>query len=109
MDGRKRVEFRKRPLAEDVDVVWVYATAPVQRIVGYFEVGTTITAEPKALWRLFKRVGCIDQIDFDRYYAKSSVGSGIQIKAVTRLNPPIQISALLPSGIPPQSFAYVCR
>ncbi len=28
MDGRKKIEFRKRPLADDVSVVWVYATAP---------------------------------------------------------------------------------
>jgi predicted transcriptional regulator len=109
MDGRKKVEFRKRPLADDVTVVWVYATAPVQRIVGYFVAGPSITAAPKALWRRFRRVGCINQIDFDRYFATSKVGSGIQIKAVARLNPPVQIGALLSSGIPPQSFAYVCQ
>jgi len=107
MNGRKKVEFRKRPLAEDVGLVWVYATAPVQLIVGYFEVGVTVTAAVRNLWRRFSRVGCIDRSDFDRYYASSVVGAGIQIERATRLAVPMSIGELLPSGVPPQSFAYV--
>ncbi len=107
MDGRKKVEFRKRPLASDVGTVWVYATAPVQRIVGCFEVDQTVNAPPRDLWRRFSAVGCIDRADFDRYYEGSSVGSGIRIKNVLRLEEPVLIQALLPSGVPPQSFAYV--
>lgn len=107
MDGRKKVEFRKRPLAEDVTVVWVYATAPVQRVVGYFAAGPSVTAEPSVLWRRFRRVGCIDRSDFDRYYGASAVGSGIQILSATRLVAPLPIADLLPSGVPPQSYAYV--
>ncbi|QRY45944.1 ASCH domain-containing protein [Mycolicibacterium boenickei] len=107
MDGRKKVEFRKRPLASDVAVVWVYATAPVQRIVGYFEVDATVTATPRNLWRRFASVGCIDRADFFRYYEGSSAGSGIRIGNVFRLEVPAPIHELLPSGVPPQSYAYV--
>jgi predicted transcriptional regulator len=109
MDGRKRVEFRKRPLANDVSVVWVYATVPVQRVVGYFEVDATVVARPRDLWRRFKKVGCIGRADFDRYYLGSVLGAGIQVKAATRLASSLPLSALLPSGVPPQSFAYVCQ
>ena len=103
----QKVEFRKRPLAGDVTVVWVYATAPVQRVVGYFEVGATFIATPTDLWREFADVGCIDRGDFDRYYAGSSIGAGIRIRNVIRLDVPAPISELLPSGVPPQSFTYV--
>lgn len=107
MDGRKTVEFRKRPLAADVTVVWVYATAPVQRVIGHFVAGPSVIAKPRALWRRFQRQGCIARSDFDRYYATSSVGFGIQILRATRLRSPLPIASLLPSGVPPQSFAYV--
>jgi predicted transcriptional regulator len=107
MDGCKKVEFRKRPLADDVIVAWVYATAPVQQIVGYFEVGASVTASPHDLWRQFGKVGCINRADFDRYYATSVLGTGIRIRKATRLAVPMPISELLPSGVPPQSFAYV--
>jgi predicted transcriptional regulator len=107
MAGRKKVEFRKRPLASDVTMVWVYATVPVQRIVGYFEVGATCVATPTELWREFEDVGCIDRVAFDRYYAQHDIGAGIRILRVRRLDAPIPICDLLPSGVPPQSFAYV--
>ncbi|RUP27851.1 MULTISPECIES: hypothetical protein [Mycolicibacterium] len=107
MDGRKKVEFRKRPLADDVTVVWVYATAPVQRIIGYFEVDGMHTAHPTDLWRKFQKVGCIDRVAFDRYYAGTSTGAGIAIRRAVRLDEPALIAELLPSGVPPQSFAYV--
>jgi predicted transcriptional regulator len=107
MDGRKTVEFRKRALADDVTVVWVYATAPIQRIIGYFEVDTMLTAEPADLWREFAEVGCIDRRDFDRYYAGSTTGAGITIRKAVRLDVPALIADLLPSGVPPQSYAYV--
>lgn len=107
MEGRKKIEFRKRPLAHDVVVVWVYATAPVQQIIGYFEVGGSVLAAPRDLWRQFGKVGCIDRADFDRYYATAVLGAGIRIRKVTRLAVPMPIGELLPSGVPPQSFAYV--
>jgi predicted transcriptional regulator len=107
MDGRKKVEFRKRALADDVTVVWVYATAPVQRIIGYFEVDGTHTADPADLWQEFADVGCIDRADFDRYYAGSATGAGITIRKAVRLDVPALIADLLPSGVPPQSYAYV--
>lgn len=94
MQGRKKIEFRKRPLAKDVDLVWVYATAPVQLIVGYFKVGATVNAAPLSLWRRFNRVGCIDRVDFDRYYANSLMGSGIRIENATRLAVPMSIGEL---------------
>lgn len=107
MDGRKKIEFRKRRLADDVTVVWVYATAPVSKVLGYFEVGTIHTAKPTDLWRQFADVGCINRADFDRYYANSQIGAGISIRRAVRLRSPAHITDLLPSGVPPQSYAYV--
>lgn len=107
MDGRKKVEFRKRRLADDVAVVWVYATAPVSRVIGYFEVGTIHTANPTDLWDRFSNVGCIDRAAFDRYYADSPTGAGISIRKAVRLQSPAHIADILPSGVPPQSYAYV--
>jgi hypothetical protein len=52
-------------------------------------------------------VGCIDRDTFDRYYAGTSTGAGITIRKAVRLDSPALIADLLPSGVPPQSFAYV--
>lgn len=107
MDGRKTIEFRKRRLADDVTVVWVYATAPISKVVGYFEVGAIHTAHPRDLWQRFSDVGCIDRAAFDKYYADSLIGAGISVHKAVRLRRPAHIADLLPSGVPPQSYAYV--
>jgi predicted transcriptional regulator len=38
MGGEKHVEFRRVRCRRDVKVVLVYATSPIQRLLGYFEV-----------------------------------------------------------------------
>ena len=38
LEGRKTVEFRKRPLAEDVTHVVIYSTVPDRAVIGYFTV-----------------------------------------------------------------------
>ena len=51
LDGTKVVEFRKRALAGDISTVLVYATAPVRRLVGTFQLSATLTASPRDLWQ----------------------------------------------------------
>ncbi|MBN9619395.1 MAG: ASCH domain-containing protein, partial [Actinobacteria bacterium] len=67
--GTKKVEFRKRPIADDVTHVIVYATAPVSAIVGAFTVENQATAAPSNLWRRFAKVGGITRHGFFSYFA----------------------------------------
>jgi predicted transcriptional regulator len=107
MDGRKEVEFRKRSLAPDIETVWVYATVPVQRVVGCFRIASTDVAAPAQLWDRHSAVGCIAQEDFDRYYSGHTCGAAIQIASVQQLSTPLPLTAVLPSGVAPQSYVYL--
>lgn len=51
LSGKKTVELRKRWANKEVDKVWIYATEPVGKILGYFEEGTVWTASPKVYGR----------------------------------------------------------
>ncbi|OHU78841.1 hypothetical protein BKG84_10980 [Mycobacteroides chelonae] len=107
LDGRKRVEFRKRTLAKDISLAWVYATAPVQRVVGYFTIRQIVADAPSVLWARYGSVGCIERHDFDDYYRNSSVGYAIEIQQVWCLSDPPALNVAFPSVVPPQSFRYV--
>ena len=48
--GEKQVEFRKSCFKEDVQTVVVYATMPVGKIVGEFEIETILSDSPEELW-----------------------------------------------------------
>ena len=107
MAGRKRVEFRKRRLRADVRVVLVYASAPVQRVIGYFTIGEVDEGKPAELWKKYQRVGCIDESSFNSYYAGAKSGVAIGVDCVTLLDEPVRLSAIRRDLVPPQSFCYL--
>ncbi len=107
MSGQKTVEFRKRRLADDITTVWVYATAPVQAVVGWFQIEEVIEDSPASLWRQFGEVGCINRSEFDKYYKAHTSGVGIRIGKVAEFDSPLNLSSVVASGVPPQSFLYI--
>ena len=107
LSGRKRAEFRKRPLAEDVRIVLIYATAPVSAIVGWFTVRYTLRAAPEDIWRQLHSVGEICWHDFVNYYSGHDLGIALLVGEVGRLARPVPLSGVNPSPATPQSFNYI--
>lgn len=106
LDGRKAVEFRKRPLASDVSHVVVYSTAPDQKVLGYFEIDKQVELSPEALWEQYGNRGLIEKEAFFSYYEGRATGVGILVKRVFRCE---QSRSLSDIGVatPPQSFQYL--
>jgi predicted transcriptional regulator len=107
VDGRKRVEFRKRPLAADVDIVVIYATSPVRAIIGWFTVRETLRAAPEDIWHRLHAVGEISWSDFQAYYSGCSEAVALLIGEVQRLAEPVALSQICPRPATPQSFNYL--
>lgn len=107
LSGRKRAEFRKRPLAEDVRIVLIYATAPVSAIVGWFTVRDTLRATPQDIWLQLHSVGEICWHDFANYYSGRDLGIALLVGEVGRLATPVPLSGVNPSLATPQSFNYI--
>lgn len=106
LDGRKTIEFRKRPLASDVSHVVVYSTVPDQKILGYFEIDKQVELSPSALWERYGNQGIIEKDRFFSYYEGRATGVGILVKRVFRCE---QSRSLSDIGVatPPQSFQYL--
>lgn len=107
LDGRKGVEFRKRPLAPDVTTVLIYATVPVGRVIGAFEVAGQEIASPTQLWERHKRHAGIARAAYREYYRGKRSAVGIVISDARRLARPLTLSELDPALVAPQSFAYL--
>jgi predicted transcriptional regulator len=107
--GRKRAEFRKRPLTADIDVVLIYATAPVRAIIGWFTLRGMVRTTPEDIWRRLHAIGEITWSDFDEYYSGCNEGVALLVGEVGRLTQPVPLSELNPSPTAPQSFNYVSR
>ncbi len=105
--GEKRFEFRKCSFAQKISKVIVYATSPVCRIVGEFDVDCILKDTPAALWTQTKDSAGISEDFFFQYFEGRKCAVAIQIKS-TRLyekeiNPYIEWDRFFP----PQSFRYI--
>ena len=107
MVGKKKVEFRKVKFREEVSHIVIYATAPVQRVVGYFDVAYVDEDSPKQLWNRYGMDGGISYDELRVYYAYSSRGIAIGIGKVRVFRKPVSLSAVCDAPTPPQSVTYL--
>ncbi len=105
VEGRKHVEFRKTRFRRRVTHVAIYASTPVQRIIGIFRVVDCEHASPERLWERHHAIGAISSADFKTYYADLDSGVAIHIADVLRLASPVPLNALRVRA--PQNFCYL--
>src|SRR5262249_46812686 len=74
LGGEKRVEFRRTRFAAAISHVVIYATKPVQQVIGFFKVAGVEQATPRELWRRYKSEGGIPRDLFRAYYRRRSIG-----------------------------------
>lgn len=107
LTGTKLVELRKASLREGTTHVAIYATSPVQRVVGLFEVAGADVAPPDELWTRYRDVVAIDRTGYDAYFAGRELGHAIRVGQVRRLAAPARLDEIDPDLRPPQSVVYL--
>lgn len=107
LDGTKRVEFRRTRFSRDVSFVVIYATQPVGKVVGWFEVEGIESSTPGDLWARFQDCGGISKTQFLDYYTGTETGYAIRVRSAQRLTRAKQLKSASGLDRPPQSFAYL--
>jgi predicted transcriptional regulator len=110
VEGVKKVELRRRfpPGAVTGARLYVYATVPIQALIGYATISRIDSLPVEDIWRYYNEVACINREDFDAYYRGLGLGYVIVLKDVVQLARPIPLAVLKEklAFTPPQSFAY---
>lgn len=109
MSGEKQVEFRKRPVADDVTHILIYATKPVSAVIGAFAIQAQETSTPERLWQMFGDIGGISWEDFWNYFWPGRNATGILIGEVYSSPNHIDIGTQLGVKRPPQSYQYITK
>ena len=108
ISGEKKVEFRIRGFRiNDIDLVYMYSTNPIKKIVGSFEIESIIKDSPIKLWEKFRMHSGMDESEFFQYFGLRKTGFAIKIKAVNPYEPPIDPRQIVPNFTPPRSFRYL--
>jgi predicted transcriptional regulator len=106
-EGTKKYEFRRSIFKNpDVKKVIVYASAPVQKIVGEFEIENVLNHDVDTLWNLTKELSGISSDYFYQYFGEKEKGFAIKIKNAKLYKTPKCLRKAF-NLLPPQSFAYV--
>jgi len=106
-NGSKLYEFRRVIFKQDIEEIYVYATAPIKQIVGKICIDEIIEDTPKNLWGNFKQKAGINKKDFFEYFSGKEKGYAIKIKDFISFEEPIDPYQENPEFVPPQSYAYL--
>jgi predicted transcriptional regulator len=104
--GRKGYEFRKKGFKQEVNTIFVYASSPVCRIVGEFELGNVLEGAPEQIWALTSKRAGVTKSFYDKYFMRHEVGYALEIKSFKRYDAPIDPYTSIKGFHAPQSFCY---
>ncbi len=106
-DGSKKYEFRKVIFKNpSVKTVVVYASSPVQRVIGEFEIEKILSDNPEYLWEITKKESGISEKCFFEYFSQRKKGFAIKVRKTKRYRKPLNLQADFRVN-PPQSFLYL--
>jgi len=105
-EGTKKFEFRKSIFKnENIKTIIVYASSPVQQVIGEFDFDEVLNYDLSTLWDMTHEHSGISEEFYYNYFANKNKGFAIKIKS-TRM---YRIPKCLKEDFnlsPPQSFAY---
>lgn len=106
-EGLKKYEFRRAIFRRtDIEKVIVYASAPISKIIGEFEIEKIIYDELPNLWNMTKKYAGITEDYFYDYFGDKEKGYAIKVRNYLKYDAPISLQETY-QITPPQSFSYI--
>ena len=106
LSGKKRYEFRKRKCKADVDMILIYSTSPVMKVVGVVEVMSVIVDRPDKVWNKTSEFSGITKDFFDKYFEDKEQAVAYKLGEVKKYKKPVPLE-FFGVNFAPQSFVYV--
>lgn len=105
--GVKRYEFRKQAFKKTVDVVVLYATKPVGKIVGEFRLKSILQGSPDEIWQKTAQFSGISRDFFDRYYKNHKRAYALEIEHPVQYKRPVKPLEFMADFTAPQTYRYI--
>lgn len=110
LNGQKQVEFRKSSLIRftlKTDLIFIYSSMPVRKIIGHFGIKEIIEDAPKELWIQFKDSAGMNEKEFFDYFQGKKIGYAIRIDLYRKYDSGIDLREISKDLSPPQSYIYL--
>jgi len=105
--GTKKYEFRKSLFKKSgIKYVIIYASTPIQRVVGEFEIDEILTDEVEIIWNKTKEYSGITEEFYKSYFHNKKKANAIKIGRINKYEKAKTLSEYN-IRLAPQSFCYV--
>ncbi len=105
--GIKCYEYRKRIFSKDVERIYVYASSPIQKIVGFFEYSGAVSGTPDYVWSNTHNYSGVNIESYKNYYYGRDVAYALIVKHFYIFSDGINPWEIFDKFFPPQSFMYI--
>ena len=107
LSGRKHCEFRRLPFSRPVSQIVIYATAPIQLVLGMVMVEGVVHDDLPKIKDKYLTLGNISEREFDKYFTGKAQGVALLLGSRSRLYSPVDIKSVWADVYPPQSYCYL--
>lgn len=106
-DLSKKYEYRKRLFSQEIDRVYIYASAPIKKIVGYFPYNEIVSGDLNEVWKITADYSGISRKQYDKYFNNKEIAYAISIRGLKRFEYEVNPNDIFERFVPPQSFFYI--
>ena len=107
LSGEKKYEFRRSIFRNPrIKQIIIYASSPVSKIIGEFEIDDILSFDIKKLWSHTMDHAGIDKEYYDTYFSGKDIGHAIKVKNAKRYSKHKELKEFNVKRAP-QSFAYI--
>lgn len=106
ISGTKKYEYRKHLAKEDIDVIYIYSTAPSMKVVATVQVIDRLSTSPTSLWEKTKANAGISRKKYREYFHGVKTANAYVLGNVNIFEIPKDLSEFGLSSAP-QSFYYI--
>lgn len=108
LSGEKKYEFRKKLFKrQSVKTIVIYATMPIGKVVGEFDIDHVISDEPNLVWEKTKKYAGVSKSFYDEYFEEKSLVFAIAVGKVTLYDEPKSLNYFGKNIVAPQSYRYL--
>ena len=106
--GRKTVELRRSWPSNDIGVMIIYSSAPIQRLTGIALIKEIRECDFGTLWNISQAHGGGVTLDeLAKYIGKKKLAYGVMLERAVPAEIPVDPKHLFPDFTPPQGFMYL--
>lgn len=107
LDGKKFYQMRRVLPRGPITNVIVYASSPVQRFIGEFDVDEVVTGDLEDVWNGTRYRGGILKDYYDRYFSGKTVAHALHVVRPIQYRYSVDPKDIIADFHPPQSFSYL--